>query len=213
MMATKEVDARTLHLDRKAILELMGIPDQEPDEMTRALIGEMSNLLLATARPKYCYQIVGKVDFRYGKIIDDALREGDRFAVIVSTAGEEVDRLLHELRSRDIAKAFVADTIASEIAEATQRTAIEELERNAREGEQLSNPYSPGYCGWALTEQKKLFALFDEAPCGVRLNDSCLMLPIKSISSVIAMGPRVVKAPYGCAICTKTDCYKKRPTR
>ncbi|HIW65974.1 MAG TPA: hypothetical protein H9879_07085 [Candidatus Alistipes intestinipullorum] len=212
-MILREVDAATLHLDEKAILDYMGIHDGTPDEMTRKMIGQMRNLLQSAARPKYCYRIVREINFHYGKIIADALKDGDRFAVVVATAGEEIDCLLHDLRNENIAKAFVADTIASELAEATLREAILDIERHTETGEKLSNPYSPGYCGWALTEQRKLFALFGEDPCGVHLNDSCLMLPIKSISSVIAIGPRVVKAPYGCEICTKPDCYKKRPTR
>ena len=55
-----------------------------------------------------------------------------------------------------------------------------------------------------------LGSLLPPAPCGITLTDSSLMLPIKSISGVIAVGTRIEKKPYGCAICGKKDCYKNR---
>ena len=70
-MILREVDAATLHLDEKAILDYMGIHDGTPDEMTRKMIGQMRNLLQSAARPKYCYRIVREIDFHYGKIIAD----------------------------------------------------------------------------------------------------------------------------------------------
>ena len=61
-----------------------------------------------------------------------------------------------------------------------------------------------------FAEQRKLFTLLPPAPCGITLTDSCLMLPIKSISGVMAVGSCVEKRPYGCAICGRKDCYKNR---
>ena len=74
----------------------------------------------------------------------------------------------------------------------------------------ISNSYSPGYCGWHVTQQKFLFSLLPEQPCGVRLSESSLMSPIKSVSGVIAVGERIVKRKYGCELCGKADCYKNR---
>ena len=62
----------------------------------------------------------------------------------------------------------------------------------------VSHPYSPGYCGWHVTQQKFFFSLLPEQPCGVRLSESSLMSPIKSVSGVIAVGERIVKRKYGC---------------
>lgn len=213
-MTQKEVDVHTLELDDATIWLGMGIHEGEcPDEMTRSLTEEMKEELFSIAKPKFCYTFTQRVDFKYGLIIAEALKAAERYAIVVSTAGQEVDDLLHRYRDENIVKAFVADTIASEIVEATSRQAIEEITAGLDSDEHISNSYSPGYCGWPLTDQRKLFAFFNEPPCGVRLNNSCLMLPIKSVSAVLAIGQKVAKSPYGCAICTKKDCYKKRPTR
>ena len=74
-------------------------------------------------------------------------------------------------------------------------------------------PYSPGYCGWRVTEQHLLFGMLPDRPCGIELTESSLMYPIKSVSGIIGIGSRVERKPYGCAICRNTACYKRRTSR
>ena len=60
-------------------------------------------------------------------------------------------------------------------------------------------------------QQKKLFPLFPSAePCGIRLTDSSLMLPIKSVSGVIGLGEDVRKLEYTCGLCTYDRCYRRK---
>lgn len=77
-------------------------------------------------------------------------------------------------------------------------------------GEYISYPYSPGYCGWDISEQEKVFALLHPDPQVVRLNASCLMTPIKSVSGILGLGPEIRKQAYGCKMCGRRDCYKNR---
>ncbi len=49
--------------------------------------------------------------------------------------------------------------------------------------------FSPGYCGWDLSGQKRLFEYLQPDKIGIKLTDSYLMKPLKSISGVIVMGP------------------------
>ena len=48
------------------------------------------------------------------------------------------------------------------------------------------------------------------SPCGIRLTDSSLMIPIKSVSGVIGVGTDVRKLEYTCGLCTYENCYRKR---
>jgi hypothetical protein len=48
--------------------------------------------------------------------------------------------------------------------------------------------FSPGYCGWHVSGQKKLFAALEPEEIGITLTPSCLMKPLKSISGVIIAG-------------------------
>ena len=49
--------------------------------------------------------------------------------------------------------------------------------------------YSPGYCGWPVTGQRRLFAALEPADVGITLTSSCLMRPLKSVSGVLVAGP------------------------
>jgi len=79
-----------------------------------------------------------------------------------------------------------------------------------QEGIPCSNRYSPGYCGWKVDEQQILFRLFPEHPLGVTLSDSSLMIPVKSVSGVVASGREVEYHDYSCEGCTMKYCpYRK----
>ena len=49
--------------------------------------------------------------------------------------------------------------------------------------------YSPGYCGWHVSGQIKLFAVLAPDSIGISLGESCLMEPLKSVSGVLVAGP------------------------
>ena len=156
--------------------------------------------------------VIGDTEFVLGKIIAQNLADADKYLVFVATAGNEFNRFVHDVRKKgDIFEDYIYDMIGSEIAEATVHSLVASLEDKYQgEGMYVSNPYSPGYCGWHVREQMKLFSLLPPAPCGITLNDSCLMTPIKSVSGIIALGKEVTKKPYGCAICNMSSCYKNK---
>lgn len=68
----------------------------------------------------------------------------------------------------------------------------------ASEGMVTTNRFNPGYCGWDVTEQHKLFSLMADNYCGIRLTESALMDPVKSGSGFIGIGKSVKRVPYTC---------------
>ncbi|MHC4266624.1 MAG: vitamin B12 dependent-methionine synthase activation domain-containing protein, partial [Planctomycetota bacterium] len=48
--------------------------------------------------------------------------------------------------------------------------------------------YSPGYCGWDISGQKKLFEYLHPGKIGISLNNTYLMTPLKSVSGVLVAG-------------------------
>ena len=66
--------------------------------------------------------------------------------------------------------------------------------------------YSPGYCGWHISAQKKLFEYLNPDKIGINLRKTYLMDPLKSVSGVIIAGPKEIhqfENNYPC--CDKCD--------
>jgi hypothetical protein len=101
------------------------------------------------------------------------------------------------------------------IGSVTVEAAIDKIQKSIEnelitDGIKITNRYSPGYCGWALDEQKLLFAFFPNNQGGIKLSDSCLMDPIKSVSGIIGFGTNVKKTAYECQMCELETCiYRK----
>ncbi len=147
--------------------------------------------------------------FHTDNIIAGSLKQADSIAVFVCTAGEELSNWVKQLfNSEDPVKAYIGDIAASLIVEkATDQLQylIEELV--LEDQKRITNRYSPGYCGWDVSEQHQLFALLPDNFCGVNLNETALMNPIKSVSGIIGIGQDVRKAAYQCNSCEIKDCF------
>lgn len=156
--------------------------------------------------------LVGGITFKPSYIITKALQDADFYVLMLSTVGKELDEWMEGKRlSGDVMEAFIADGIGSALAEAIVAYGRQKVEEVLQQwGLNAGNAYSPGYCDWNVSEQKLFFSLLPKDFCGVRLTDSCLMLPIKSVSSLIGAGPRMQKKAYGCAICKNKNCYKRK---
>jgi len=200
-----------LTLDMNEIYRSMGYPDPaSPPEDMKALVEELLERFSAVCHPQFRY-IESTVDGLSPKgIIMKGLSGAEKYLLFIATAGMEFQREIDSIAAQgDIVKVYAADLIGSEVAEATVRECVKAVEADYS-GQGVSNPYSPGYCGWVLSDQREIFARFGSDTCDVTLNDSCLMYPIKSVSGIISVGAEVQKREYGCAICGRKDCYKNR---
>jgi cobalamin-dependent methionine synthase I len=70
--------------------------------------------------------------------------------------------------------------------------------------------FSPGYCDWPVTQQKKLFNIFDTKEIDVELLDSCLMKPRKSVSGVFGITPQESESYNPCRDCPTRRCESRR---
>ena len=225
-MLEEELSLSDLRISLCEIYETMGYTDAVRDEAgekeARGVLGRVEPV----TSPRFCFFIsggdldetkdlltVGKTSFSIGKIITRQLRGSESFAFFAATAGTGFEKFQHTLQQEgDMVKVYIADAIGSIIADKTadcMEIALDEYIHDR--GWRHTNRFSPGYCGWHVSEQKKLFPLFPSAePCGIRLTDSSLMLPIKSVSGVIGLGDSVRKLEYTCGLCTYDRCYRRK---
>lgn len=125
---------------------------------------------------------------------------------------KEIKRLVDENR---LAGAYILDAMGSVAVENIVETFYQRM-RTKYEAEDrgVTLRFSPGYCDWPVTDQKKIFSLFDSFRVGVNLSDSCLMQPRKSISGVFGILPFTMNPPNArhnpCSDCKKQDCIARR---
>ncbi len=153
---------------------------------------------------------MGGVSFAVGRIIAAQLRRAEGAALFVCTIGSEMEQwAAQRMNGGDYIQGYIADAVASALVEAAADKIHNHLEQK-HPGIRTSNRYSPGYCGWDVAEQQKLFSLLPMSFCGVSLSASSLMSPIKSVSGVIGLGPHVQRSDYPCRLCDMNDCLYRR---
>ena len=151
-------------------------------------------------------------DLNIGRQICGYIKESFQVAMFLCTAGEDFTRMTNQLNEQgDIMEVYILDAIGSLTVEKAMDKIQESLKISVQEkGYKISNRYSPGYCNWPLSNQKSLFELIGENPAGIKLSDSCLMTPRKSVSGIIGIGKNLKHHEYGCKICSNSTCiYRK----
>ena len=151
---------------------------------------------------------VGIVKFAAQRIVINQIKKSEKIALFLCTAGPGIGEWSKKLMSDgETLKGYIIDIMGSEIVESAMDSIQNSLgEEMKRKKLYITNRYSPGYCGWNVAEQQKLFTFFPQNFCGIRLSDSSLMYPIKSISGIIGIGKEVKKDDYPCKLCDDKNC-------
>ena len=152
------------------------------------------------------------LQFATGPIITSQLKRSTSLALFVSTAGPRLEKWSRELMAEgDMMRGYIVDAIASEYVEQASIWLEKQIAGHVKSyGWKMTNRYSPGYCDWPVSEQHKLFSLLPERFCGITLTESALMVPIKSLSGIIGLGPDVQRGAFQCNICDLKDCFRRR---
>jgi hypothetical protein len=223
----EEISIEELLLTQHDVYMEMGCPDKMIRDDFSILIREvLSDVKKCKPDPRYCFipveatfegtvLAIDNKQFNIGNIIFRQLRNCEGYVAFVATAGAGFDDWQKIVKSKgDIARIYIADIVGSIIVEKVADKMERELDSYLMETHpewHHTNRFSPGYCGWHVSEQYKLFSLFpEEKPCGVTLTSSSLMLPIKSVSGIIGLGEKVRRLEYSCGLCNAENCYKRK---
>jgi hypothetical protein len=223
---TFQFDFNDLNLTVSQIESVMGYREGESQETISELISEALKEAEEICRIKAEYRIFSNIEFNDAektlkvndqvfnikKIVYGQIKRSGSLALFLCTAGEEIGvRSRNAMKDGDLLKGYIYDVIGSEIVEAAADLMQNDLEEYmSASGRKITNRFSPGYCGWDVAEQHKLFRLMDDNFCGIRLSDSALMDPMKSVSGLIGIGENVKRLPYTCNFCDLKDCIYRR---
>lgn len=135
----------------------------------------------------------------------------------VCTIGEALERRVDELMARrELPVAFMLDSAGWVALETVAREVGNWVcNRLMAEGTKATPRLSPGFTGWDIWDQRVLFRVLPAERIGVRINEYCVMIPGKSLSFGMGLGPDVrVDQTHKCRRCDLADCaYRLVPYR
>lgn len=213
-----------------AVLRRQGIPKTaDPDVRLVSLANESIVSYREKAKPIGMVREISKEEFdtvyngegnnAAETPLDDIYMQADSLMLFAVTVGEPLSvEISHLFETNDYAKAGMLDATASEGAEMAALVLVrhcrQQLTADGRfDASSGILDFSPGYCGWHVSGQKKLFAHLQPGEIGIELSESCLMRPLKSISGVIVAGRKTIFGfddcfPF-CAECETHSCQDR----
>lgn len=212
---------------RDEVLKAQGIPaDHDVPERVESLVSQAQALYESLVDPRGATAPISLQEFeavyagegqnRNPTPLPEIVRNADHLALFAATLGAPLSQRINSLfRENDAALGYVLDSIAShradEAADHLGRQFLDSLlEAGEVDDEARVLPYSPGYCGWHITGQRKLFAYLGPERIGITLTDSCLMVPMKSVSGVLVVAKGEAHDFDNdfdfCLDCTTWDC-------
>lgn len=141
----------------------------------------------------------------------------ERMAFAVCTIGPALEMEVTRLAAAgETLRAVVLDAIGSVAAEATADAVEQRIAAEVSgQGLRISCRASPGYGDWDIRSQAALFSLVPAERIGVRLSETCMMIPRKSVSFAlhVAREPARLRGESSCADCDQRDCpYSREPS-
>jgi hypothetical protein len=209
-----------IELDLEAVLKRMRLRNRNDNILES--IRELLDAAVPIASPKAVYEVsyvenkngdsleIGGVRFT-SRVLRVNLDQVERVFPYVITCGRELDGI--EVPSTDFIKGYYLDQIKETALVLARRYVEDHLKKQYALG-QLSRmaPGAGAEINWPLTQQKELFSIFGgrdkvEEFIGVRLTDTFLMVPIKSVSGIFF--PAEIRFE-SCQICPREGCVGRR---
>jgi hypothetical protein len=210
-----------LSLNMKEVLRRQGLGGKaklrpEIESLTLELLNSIeSGQLLEPAAAYEYYPVTGMNDTRiwleagkavHGPMLPAFFPEAKELAVIICTIGPKLEKQASDYTSSGQAlRGMLLDGIGSA---AVDRLIPEVLKpvaaESASRGYEISSPVNPGMPGFPMTEQRNLLELAEARKIGVNLTPSGILVPRKSVSMVIGIGPRMTRWTQAevCARCS-----------
>ncbi len=149
-----------------------------------------------------------------GPLVTGHLVGASYLTAAVCTVGSKIDDYASEVMKDDMILGLAIDGVGSTAVESLANEVCRDIElKAAAEGYQNTIPLSPGMIGWGVEEgQPTIFKLLDADQIGVSLTPYCLMIPRKSLSMIIGVGPNISSDARICDYCTmrKTCRYQNQ---
>ncbi len=209
-----------IQFNNRNILKSLGVPEGAADAYLLQTVTDITGHCLEICQPRvsltlfpdpFFEKTTGKLHlesfvFSINNIILNAVYESSEIGVFIGTCGHEVELFSKKMMDEgNLLEGYIADLVGSEIAEGVAEYIHKKIQLEKGDGH-VTNRYSPGYCKWPVSDQHFLFELMKKNHCGVQINSSALMNPIKSVSGIFGIGEHVQHKNYTCSFCQEEYC-------
>ena len=213
-----------------AVLRSQGIPEGTAASERVMQLAEMSLIIYRElSAPVGLVMEIGREEFAavyYGQGLNERSAPlgriapaAERLALFAITLGKDVsDRISLLFDEQEFALGALLDGVASESAEMASHVLESQYQEHLKLNGLLNAglgllPFSPGYCGWHISAQRKLFDILQAEEIGIYLGETFLMEPLKSVSGVIVAAPKEAFVfdddfPF-CATCRTRTCRER----
>ncbi len=149
-----------------------------------------------------------------GPLLPATFPEAKELIVLIATIGPKLEKQVTEYtKGGGALRGMVLDGIGTAAVDRLIPQALELIAAEvASRGYEISSPVNPGMPGFPMTEQWNLLELAPTKEIGVSLSSSGVLIPRKSTSMVIGIGPKMTRWTQAevCGRCSlKGSCLYK----
>ena len=213
-----------MEISRKEVFRYLGYGRREPDSRIKKLAESCIQELEQETSPKTVSRIYPLTLGENGQIdggcfctasqnLSKNLKDCTEIIVFAATLGIGADHLIRKYMQVEMSRAVVLQAAATAMLEDyCDSLCRRQQESWEKEGLFLRPRFSPGYGDFPLSVQKNILdALEAGKRIGIKLTDSLLMVPEKSVTAVMGLSPKPYRCDVkGCEACKKTDCLYRR---
>jgi hypothetical protein len=142
-----------------------------------------------------------------GPLVARALAGATQVAIAVCTIGPALEERMSDLfTAGDPVQAVALEGAGvAAVRQVSAQVGVRLCDVATARGLSVGMRASPGQEGWSIQQQRVLFGLLPAQRIGVQLTSTCLMLPRKSVSFVIGLGPDMRADSVPCDFCSKRE--------
>ena len=196
----------SLRLDMEQVLRRQGMGNRarlrsQIMDLLRELLSTIDSLL----KPAFAYELRSITKLHHDRLYLEGgavlnsplfplvLSSARKLAAVICTIGPRLEESVTDYFARgEPLRAIMLDGIGSAAIDNLSQEACQFMKREAASlGYETSSPLSPGMDGWPVAEQRRLFRLVPAEQIGVYLTPLAVMVPRKSVSMAIGMGPEM----------------------
>jgi hypothetical protein len=139
-----------------------------------------------------------------GSLIGTCLAGARQVAAVLCTIGPQLETEVSG--EQDALLALALDGLGNAaVGSIAQQVCARVAEQAQSAGLQTSTPLSPGEPEWPVdVGQKQIFSLLENQALPIRLNEGQMMIPKKSISFVLGIGPQMTQTGM-CELCSLNE--------